>query len=105
MTEWQTIAKESPEPPSDALARAIAKIARAHKEMRRQDVRCSEGIFKKLRREYLECLEKSESLTPDERTEVNEILARDLLEGSLLNLLDDILAERATSKSKSASEG
>lgn len=105
MTEWQAVPKETSDNPSDALARAIANIARAHKDMRRRDVRCSESIFKRLRREFLDCLEKSESLTPDERADVNEILARDLLEGSLLDLLNDVIAERAKPRTKSTSEG
>ena len=105
MKEWQSVSKESSDNPSDALARAIANIARAHKDMRRRDVRCSEAIFKRLRREFLDCLEKSESLTPDERVDVNEILARDLLEGSLLDLLNDVIAERTMPRSKPNIEG
>jgi hypothetical protein len=105
MTEWQSVPHESAERSSDALDRAIANIARAHKEMRKRDVRCSESIFKRLRREFLDCLEKSESLSADERMDVNEILARDLLEGSLVDLLNDVLAERSNPKSIPATEG
>lgn len=105
MTEWQAVPHETAESSSDALDRAIANIARAHKEMRKKDVKCSEAIYKRLRREFLDCLERSESLSPDERMDVNEILARDLLDGSLVDLLNDVLSERSNPKSKPATEG
>lgn len=93
MSEWQVVTPEEERKP-DALDRAIANIARALRDMRQKNVLCSESIFKKLRKEYMDCLDKSETLCADERFDANEILTQGLLEGSLLDMLKDIIAER-----------
>lgn len=90
----------TPEREPDALDREIMKIAKVIKMINVEAIAVGKKYPAKLREEFIECIDLSKELHEEDRDYVIEVITEGLLEGSLVELLRDMIAERKKSDGK-----